>query len=1550
MAYLNDKIAVRTHTLTSGWESPIGIATDGKPVVAHRVFESATKFGLSMKARKKTVVRRSLESKPLTEGRYEIRVRRTTEEQYENDTSFVDLAVLGDVNEITTEDVRYRNTALAIVKVPLGAKISTLPNVTHISGGKKVRVWDKTTGNWALKVSANCAWIAMDILCNSRYAGNAPLARLVLDQWREWADYCETNKLYFHGVFDTTGNVWDSVMKVFRTGHAQLVRMGTRYGVSIERAEPISMMFSTANIIKETFEESWTSSEERANVIEGTYADAQNDYKERTLRVFDKEAVNTGRPERVAHVDLMGVTSEAQANKDLSFMLFYNRLIRMGCKFDAPIEAIGCRIGDVIAVQHDMPQWGFGGRTGMGSTTTVVQLDREVELTSGKSYAILVHYPALKRYEGTITAVSSIADEMTLTCGGMNGTYENLDRIVVAGVDRRILRTWSSGSTYGVVVETDVAITSGASYEIWGTDVMENRNVVNPAQVGTTARVTQLTLQSALPAAPGQFVNFMFGEVNKQYKLFRLKKIEGDGGYTRTLTCIEYNPTVYTDNPRELTNPSNLTTSVSQAIIDGITEQTYRNGTYFENRVTVHFHSPDRTYGFSKVWYSLNGGGWEPMADGVDQSTIALAKGTTVRFKVLAHNAFGKPAPEKFATISASHVVVGATTGVSPVAGIGVSFTDTGILVKWAEYPDPELWISTTVKVGGTTWENAELVRTAKTTQATMPFKTPGTYTLRFKHRAAQGESVEVTHALVVQSPVQPSIINVSSVGRAVTPRWLTAKTDQRIVSYVVKAGLGTDTQTTATEVANLDGNTLTVTFNSLTTWTKLWVIATDASGAVAVATGTYTCTEVVGVPGQDGKDTLGYVDPSWVASFGGSGDLLFKLNSTTGSNVDGGELYVAGTKFNHPDGTTRTAGLQGSILTNYGEAVSGRFYLMYSQTAVASRFTSLPSANLGSAANLIPVRKVGSNWVAFDNLNNTQTFVPVTTDCLIAAIEAATTNSGLTGLYCYLSGAPGTTGPAGQSAAAVTIYKRSATTPAKPTAATTYTFATGVLTGLDNGWSTSYVAGTTPLWACVASAVSAGATDTIAASEWTAPITLVEDGSDGIDGAPGINTATVFLYQRTSSASAPAVPSATVTYNFSTGVATGLTGGWTQAVPAGTGSYLYITTATAASTSATDTIATGEWAAVRLLAQNGTDGQDGDPGPRGSVNIAVATTGSTWSDSVANAGLTAAGYTYKVWGDIVTLYNDSTNFSQSRYWNGSAWVVVSQYLNGNLFIDGTVGAQAIDSKGLTLKDAAGNVVMSAGLIPGNDAATTFGFNPTFSNWSSTYPAGWSLWDGPAPVKNSGNVMNAPYSVQWNVPTPTDNVGMMRTYTFGAPLPAGTFVQGSFTVNVITDAGGGVPGLLIRLYTNSGLTTFKDTIVATPSTAAGWQRVSFIAGSDKQAIYAMRIYQMASWSSMPGGMMAAGSQVLFGAFTFDVRTPITSTNASVFMNDASIASAHIISLEADKVNAATLSAITATIGTLRTASSGGRTEISDNVIKVFDTANVKRVQIGNLSL
>lgn len=100
---------------------------------------------------------------------------------------------------------------------------------------------------------------------------------------------------------------------------------------------------------------------------------------------------------------------------------------------------------------------------------------------------------------------------------------------------------------------------------------------------------------------------------------------------------------------------------------------------------------------------------------------------------------------------------------------------------------------------------------------------------------------------------------------------------------------------------------------------------------------------------------------------------------------------------------------------------------------------------------------------------------------------------------------------------------------------------------------------------------------------------TLIK-GADGINGTNGINNATVYLYQRATSA--PTRPNSNLTYTFATKTISGSAlGNWQQTIPTGT-NPVWLTIATANSSDSTDTIGSSEWTTpIRL------DGQDGAPG-----------------------------------------------------------------------------------------------------------------------------------------------------------------------------------------------------------------------------------------------------------------------------------------------------------------------------------------------------------------
>ena len=107
----------------------------------------------------------------------------------------------------------------------------------------------------------------------------------------------------------------------------------------------------------------------------------------------------------------------------------------------------------------------------------------------------------------------------------------------------------------------------------------------------------------------------------------------------------------------------------------------------------------------------------------------------------------------------------------------------------------------------------------------------------------------------------------------------------------------------------------------------------------------------------------------------------------------------------------------------------------------------------------------------------------------------------------------------------------------------------------------------------------------------------------------------------------------------------------------------------------------------------------DGSSGNRGSGEFYAV--GSSWIDSTA-ANAVYAVYpllTYPaglVYGDTVTISNNST-FAMTKYWNGSAWTDLGTVIDGNLLVTNSITASKINSNGLSIKDASGNIILAAG-------------------------------------------------------------------------------------------------------------------------------------------------------------------------------------------------------------------------------------------------------------
>lgn len=184
---------------------------------------------------------------------------------------------------------------------------------------------------------------------------------------------------------------------------------------------------------------------------------------------------------------------------------------------------------------------------------------------------------------------------------------------------------------------------------------------------------------------------------------------------------------------------------------------------------------------------------------------------------------------------------------------------------------------------------------------------------------------------------------------------------------------------------------------------------------------------------------------------------------------------------------------------------------------------------------------------------NGWSTAIPTGTDAVYVTVASVSSKNDTATIATSAWSAPvvlaqngktGSDGKAGLNVATIYLYQRATSKPSKPSASVTYTFNTGVASGLNNGWSQKIPDGTNPLYVTLATASSNTATDTVLSSEWSDVVVMAQNGEDGQDGT------------------SITITSKSVTYQASSSGTTTPTGTWSTSVPTvNNGQYLWTKT-----------------------------------------------------------------------------------------------------------------------------------------------------------------------------------------------------------------------------------------------------------------------------------------------------------------------------------------------------------------------------------------------------
>jgi predicted phage tail protein len=382
----------------------------------------------------RTAIRRTFSKRGLAAGQYDIRITKTSDDP---DFYHVGDLTLYSVDEIKTDDLAYPNTALIGFKLLATDQLSgSTPNITSIVKGTKVSqpkimngavevawedyYWDPAgAGAWKLLVGdtpltwdgttfvtkwcASPAWCLKDLLTSTLYGLGEFITIAHIDDvtFLEIAKWCDEKvpdglggyekRMRFDVVIDSATRAIDMIMQLCSAFRGMPFYSNGTIKLRVDKPELPVQLFGMGNIVQGSFQQQWRSNKDIATVIEVQYLDKDKNYEQQRIACIDEAGIAEGAPIRKRGIQIF-TTRVSQALREGRYAMLSNKHVDQSISFKAMIDAVAIEAGDVIAICHDLPQWGFSGRIKAGSTDTIIILDNEVTVVTGFTYKLQVRF------------------------------------------------------------------------------------------------------------------------------------------------------------------------------------------------------------------------------------------------------------------------------------------------------------------------------------------------------------------------------------------------------------------------------------------------------------------------------------------------------------------------------------------------------------------------------------------------------------------------------------------------------------------------------------------------------------------------------------------------------------------------------------------------------------------------------------------------------------------------------------------------------------------------------------------------------------------------------------------------------------------------------------------------------------------------------------------------------------------------------------------------------------------------------------------------------
>lgn len=324
-------------------------------------------------------------------ARYEVMVRRT--DVKDTSTSAGHELLWGSARAYLPGSQNYGNVTMLALRMRASNSLSQAASrKINAIVNRKLPIWNGTTWS-APTVTRSIAWALADI-ARAAYGGKRADARidlaglLALDAiWTARGDR-------FDGIFDSTMTVWEAQQQVAKAGRAIPVEQGgvLRYVRDGAQTLPVAM-FTTRNIVRGSLKIDYTMpSDETADAIDVEYFDS-GVWQPRTVRA----ALPGSAEANVAKLKLFGVTGRDHAWREGMYMAAANRYRRRHVSFSTEMDGFIPTLGDLIALQHDVPSWGQAGEVTAYDGVTAVTTSEPLDWSAGGAHVI-----AFRKRDGSV--------------------------------------------------------------------------------------------------------------------------------------------------------------------------------------------------------------------------------------------------------------------------------------------------------------------------------------------------------------------------------------------------------------------------------------------------------------------------------------------------------------------------------------------------------------------------------------------------------------------------------------------------------------------------------------------------------------------------------------------------------------------------------------------------------------------------------------------------------------------------------------------------------------------------------------------------------------------------------------------------------------------------------------------------------------------------------------------------------------------------------------------------------------------------------------------